>query len=100
MLVEVAGPVVPPGVETGVFEVSPEDVDQTPVLQLSERRTFGLTDVGGAVHCGRVPDIAIFRRDVEVSADDHGRVGITRGVEMGAKAPQPVELEPVLLMVE
>src|SRR5919206_218270 len=72
-LVEVAGPVIPPGVDPGLGTALAEDVHQAPPFEGGHRFPFGRAHVGAAVELGRIPGVDVLRGDVEVPAHDHGR---------------------------
>src|ERR1700679_2503618 len=55
-LVEIAGPIVPPGEHPGVIEAG-EDVVETPGLDVSQGGPFRLTHVGHTLEVGRVPHV-------------------------------------------
>src|SRR5207302_8482610 len=59
MLVEVAGPVVPPGVQTVVDVEAAKHVDQAPLLEGGDRLALGRAHVGAAVKLGGIPDVAV-----------------------------------------
>ena len=69
-LVEIASSIVPPGERPRVIE-SGEHVFETPVLDVAQGGPFGLAHVGHADKVGRVPDVPVGRRHVEVAADRH-----------------------------
>ena len=67
---EVAGPVVPPGVEAGLGVERPDDVDEAPVAEPGEGRPFGRGDVGCPDIRLRIVNVEIVRGDVEVAPDE------------------------------
>ena len=97
---EVAGAVVPPGVQAPSVVVTPEHVDESPRFEFCERSPLRFAHVGRSVHRIRIPDVTIFGRDVEVAAHQDVRVRIAHRLEMRAQPAQPLELELVLLVVE
>ena len=70
VLVEVAGPVVPPAEAAGAGLAEPVGVDEAPLEQAPERLPLRLRDVRPAVDGPRVPDVVVGRGDVEVAADE------------------------------
>ena len=95
VLVEVAGPVVPPRVAARLRPQRAVDVDQAPVQQVAERRALRLRHVGRAVDGRLIPDVDLGRRDVEVAAD-HERLRRRRVlVEPAPQALVPGELARV-----
>src|SRR5579875_1681606 len=94
-VVEVAGPVIPPGERARRIEVA-EDVDEPPLHHPAERGALSLADVGRPDELSRVPHVAIVGRHVEVPAHHHGAVRCTRVVDETAQAIEPFELEGVV----
>ena len=74
VLVEVAGPVVPPRETSRLVVHRAIAIDEPEIEQAPERGPLRLGDVGPAVDRGLVPDILRGRRDIEVATQDE-RVG-------------------------
>ncbi|PYM15703.1 MAG: hypothetical protein DMD81_14335 [Candidatus Rokuibacteriota bacterium] len=67
-------------------------VVEAPLAQPCERLTLSLRDVRPAVARFRIPDVGVFRRDVEVAAEDERLPGIARFPEPPREAIEPDEL--------
>src|SRR5918998_6696441 len=68
VLVEGAGPVVPPGEQPVLVVPGPEHVGEAPAAQRSQRLPLLRAHVGAAVGHGRVPDVPVVGSHVEVAA--------------------------------
>src|SRR3954452_12927975 len=68
--VKVAGSIVPPGEDLLVLVKVTKDVGQTPLLKGGKLLALGCADVSAATGLDGIPDVAVLRRDVEVTRDD------------------------------
>ena len=97
MLVEVSGPVVPPGEQPVLLVPLPEGVHQAPFHESGEGFALGVAHVRGADELGRVVDVAVFGRDVEVAAEGHPALGVAARLQMLAEPLHPRQLGLVVL---
>ena len=99
VLVEVAGAVVPVGVQPAVVGPAPaEDVLEPPRLQGRDGLALGRRDVRRPLEGLRVPDVAVLGGDVEVAGHDHRRVRAARGGQVGAQPAEPGQLVVVVVV--
>ncbi len=95
VLVEIAGPVVPPRVAAGLRPDGAVGIDEAPFEQRAERLAFARRNVGRAVDRRFVPHVGRRRRHVEVAADDERLVGRRRFAEPPQEPLVPRELARV-----
>src|SRR5690349_16008969 len=92
VLVEGAGPVIPPGVAAGLIVMETIAVHQTPATQAGERLALPRRHVGPAVADSRIPYVSVVGSEVEIAADNE-RLGWIGGlVEPASETVVPLQL--------
>jgi hypothetical protein len=88
-----AGAIIPPGKLAAFLVMQPEGVSKSPSFYFVERKTLSLAAHYSLLPKLRVVNVAILRRNIEVSAKDHRRVRLVIIVEKPAQAFHPVKLK-------
>src|SRR5262249_32756615 len=91
-----AASVVPPSVDAAFLSSPTQRVGQSPIDKVSERLFFGIAEEDPTAPLCRIPNVAIFRRNVEISADQHQVFRVERFVEEFAQSFVPIEFVCVL----
>src|SRR5437763_14505538 len=82
------------------FGVHPESVREAPVLDLLKRGLLRFAEQNPILPKLRIVNVAFFRSDIEVTAQQHRRVWIVILIEQLAQAIHPFELELILVCAD
>src|SRR6516165_6309912 len=92
VLVEISCAIVPPRITARLWMSQTISIDETPLAQPRECLPLTLRDVGSTMTRVRIPNINIFRRDIEIAPKRDCSVLLNRLIQPTAKPPKPYQL--------
>src|SRR5438270_5001630 len=90
-------PVIPPRIESALFRVQTKGICKSPLPDFFKRRALAFAEQNMPFPLCRVVHVALFRRNIEVAAEQHTLALVIMLIEETAQPLHPFQLETIFI---